>query len=105
MNRSIDLKMAVIGTAVCMIGISGMPAQSNASVGVGVDVNTPNVRVQVGNPAPPPRVVVMEPERVIVREHDRHHDNGKHKGHYKRHKKQRKHREHEEHGDHDRHDR
>jgi len=104
MKRSIDLKKAVIGAAVCMMCMAGMAAQSSASVAVGVDVNTPNVRVQVGNPAPPPRVVVMEPERVIVRERDGHFDNGKHKGHYKKHKKHRKHREHEEHGHHDRHD-
>ena len=69
---------------------------SFATAAVGVDVNTPNVRVQVGNPAPPPVVVVPPPVRVIERERviveDRdHHDNGKHKGHYKKHKKHKKH--------------
>ena len=58
---------------------------------VNVDVITPNVRVQVGTPAPP-QVRVIERERVIVHEEvyvDKH-DNGKHKGH-KKHKKNKKH--------------
>jgi hypothetical protein len=83
------LMKAVIGSAVCMIGMAGIAATSNAAVGV--DVSTPNVRVQVGTPAPPPSVTVVERERVIVRESDGHHDRGKHKGHYKKHKKHKKH--------------
>jgi len=65
-----------------------------AIAAVNVDVNTPNVRVQVGSPiaTPPPQVRVIEHERVIVREreYERKHDNGKHKGH-KKHKKHKKH--------------
>jgi len=60
-----------------------------AQVNVGVDVNTPNVRVQVGTP-PPSHVTIVERERVIVRDVERK-DNGKHKGHYKKHKKHKKH--------------
>ena len=78
---------AVIGSAVCVMGMAGISAAAN----VAVDVNTPNVGVQVGNPAPPPRVTVVEQERVIIREKDGHHDRGKHKGHYKKHKKHKKH--------------
>jgi len=86
-----SLMKAVIGSAVGVMGLAGIAAASN--VAVGVDVNTPNVRVQVGAPAPPPSVTVVERERVIVRENDRHHDNGKHKGHYKKHKKHKKHKD------------
>ena len=82
------LKTAGIGSAICILGMAGIAAASN--VAVGVDVNTPNVRVQVGAPAPPPPVMVVDRERVIVRERDGHHDNGKHKGHYKKHKKHKK---------------
>lgn len=60
---------------------------SFAMAGVGVDVATPNVRVQVGTPQPPP-VTVVHKETVIVKEKK---DNGKHKGHYKKHKKHKKH--------------
>lgn len=64
---------------------------------VGVDVNAPGVRVQVGTPQapPPPQVRVIERERVVVREKEYvgHKDNGKHKGHYK-HKKHKKHKKH-----------
>jgi hypothetical protein len=88
MNKSMNLKKAAIGSAVCVMAMSGIAATSNAAVGV--DVRTPNVRVQVGTPAPPPPVVMVEPERVIVRERDEHHDRGKHKGHYKQ-KKHKKH--------------
>jgi hypothetical protein len=88
MNRSMNFKKAAIGSAVCVMAMTGVAAASNTAVGV--DVSTPNMRVQVGTPAPPPRVVVVEPERVIVRERDEHHDNGKHKGHHK-HKKHKKH--------------
>jgi hypothetical protein len=60
----------------------------------GVDVYTPDVRVQVGTPQSPPlpHVRVIERERVIVREHEYEgkKDNGKHKGHYKKHKKEKK---------------
>ena len=38
-----------------------------AEVGVGVDINTPNVRVQVGTP-PQLHMTVVERELVIVRE-------------------------------------
>jgi hypothetical protein len=63
-----------------------------ATAAVGVDVNTPNVRVQVGTPQPPPQVRVIERERVIVKDHEYEgrRDNGKHKGHYKKHKKEKK---------------
>lgn len=87
MNKNMNLKVAVIGSVVCVLSMASIATKSNAAVAV--DVRTPNVRVQVGNPAPPPRVVVMEPERVIVRERDERHDRGKHKGHYK-HKKHKK---------------
>ena len=62
-----------------------------AGTAVGVDVNTPNVRVRVGTPQPPllpPPVTVVEHERVIVQEREiEHRDHGKHKGHYKKHHK------------------
>ncbi len=68
---------------------------SFATAAVGVDVSTPNVRVQVGTPQapPPPQVRVIESERVIVkeREYRGRKDNGKHKGHYKKHKKHKHH--------------
>ena len=80
-----NLMNAVVGSAVCVLGMVGIATASN--VAVGVDVNTPNVRVQVATPAPPPRVTVVEQERVVVRERGGHHDRGKHKGHYKKHKK------------------
>ena len=86
------LMNAVIGSAVGMMSMAGIATASN----VGVDVSTPNVRVQVGNPAPPPHVTVLERERVIVRERDEHTDNGKHKGHYKKHKKHKKHNKHDD---------
>ena len=81
------LMKTVIGSAVCVMGMACIAAASN----VAVDVSTPNVRVQVGTPAPQPRVTVVEQERIIVRERDEHHDRGKHKGHYKKHKKHNKH--------------
>jgi hypothetical protein len=81
---------AVIGSAVCVMGMASVAAARSADVGV--NVSTPNVNVRVGAPAPPPpSVTVVERERVIVRESDGHHDNGKHKGHYKKHKKDKKH--------------
>ena len=60
-----------------------------AMAGVNVGVTTPNVNVQVGTPQPPPRVTVVERERVLVREKVvvEKKDRGKHKGHYKKHKK------------------
>ncbi len=82
------LMKTAIGSAVGVLGMAGVAAASN--VAVGVDVTTPNARVQVATPAPPPRVTVVEQERVIVREKD-HHDRGKHKGHYKKHNKHKKH--------------
>jgi hypothetical protein len=89
MNMKRQLMKAVIGSAVGVLGLAGIAAAAN----VAVDVNTPNVRVQVGTPAPPPRVTVVERETVIVREKDGHHDNGKHKGQYKKHKKGKKHKD------------
>lgn len=80
----------VTTTIVCVFATA-----SFATAAVGVDVNTPNVRVQVGGyqPPPPPQVRVIERERVIVKERDYEdrHDNGKHKGHYKKHKKEKHH--------------
>jgi hypothetical protein len=62
-----------------------------ASAATNVEVTTPNIRVQVGTPKPPPPpITVIERETVIVKEKD-HHDNGKHKGHYKKDKKHKKH--------------
>ncbi|MDD2541188.1 MAG: hypothetical protein PHH28_09120 [Desulfuromonadaceae bacterium] len=87
MNKNMKLTMVAIGSVACVLSITSFATKSDAAVAV--DVRTPNVRVQVGNPAPPPPVVVMEPERVIVRERSEHHDRGKHKGHYK-HKKHKK---------------
>ena len=84
-----SLMKMVIGSAVGVTGMAGIAFASN--VAVGVDVNTPNVRVQVGAPAPPTPVTVVEREHVVVREKGGHHDNGKHKGHYKKHKKHKKH--------------
>lgn len=78
-------KEAFAGSIICLIGMTGIAAAAN--VNVGVDVVTPNVRVQAGNSAPPQHVTVVERERVIVREKEVRHDNGKHKGHYKKHKK------------------
>jgi len=91
MNRSMNLKKLAIGGVVCVLGMAGIVSPSNGAVGV--DVSTPNVRVQVGTPAPPPppQVTVIERERVIVRENERSHDQGKHKGHYKKYKKHKKH--------------
>lgn len=90
MNRNMNLKKLAVGGVVCVLGMAAVVAPSSGAVGV--DVSTPNVRVQVGTPAPPPppQVTVVERERVIVREKDRH-DQGKHKGHYKKHKKHKKH--------------
>ncbi len=86
MDMKRHLTNAGIGTLVGVMGMAGIAAAGS------VDVSTPNVRVQVGTPAPPPpRVIVMEPERVIVRESVERHDQGKHKGHYKKHKKHKKH--------------
>jgi hypothetical protein len=85
MNMKRHLTNAGIGTLVGVMGMAGI------AVAGSVDVNTPNVRVQVGTPAPPPpRVIVVEPERVIVPEYGERHDQGKHKGHYKKHKKYKK---------------
>jgi hypothetical protein len=81
------LKGAVAGV-VGVLAAAGIAAA--ADVNVGVDIATPNVRVRAGT-APPP-VTVVERERVIIHERDvHHHDNGKHKGHYKKHKKHKKH--------------
>jgi len=83
MKMRMHLVKAVIGTAAGMMVMANIAVAGN----VAVDVNTPNVRVQVGRTPPPPRVTVVERERVIVRETEVRHDNGKHKGHYKKHKK------------------
>lgn len=82
------LVKTIIGSAAGMMLMANVAAAGN--VAVGVDVNTPNVRVKVGSqPAPPPpQVTVVERERIIVKEK---HDNGKHKGHHKKHKKHKKH--------------
>ena len=83
MNKMMNVKKAAIGSAICVMAMSGIATVSNAAIGV--DVSTPNVRVQVGTPAPPPpQVTVVERERVVVRERGGHHDRGKHKGHYRR---------------------
>ncbi|KAB0672149.1 hypothetical protein F6V30_06165 [Oryzomonas sagensis] len=85
---------AIIGAvagAMTMATVAGA-----ADVAVGVDVNTPNVRVQVGAPPPPPlapRTVVVERERVITHERGERHDWGKHKGHYKKHYKKHEHKD------------
>ena len=83
------LMRTVIGSAVWVMGMAGIAGAAN----VGVDVITPNARVQVGTPAPPPPVTVVEHERTIVREREVHHDRGKHKGHDKKHKKHKNHHE------------
>ena len=74
---------------VCVLAAVSIAAATTA---VNLDVSTPNARVQIGNmPAPPPpQVMVVERERVVVKEHG-HRDNGKHKGHHKKHKKEKKH--------------
>lgn len=83
------LMKAAIGGAVCVMGMASIAAATNVDVGVGI--STPNMRLQVGTQAPPPRVTVVERERVIVKEVvEERHDNGKHKGH-KKHKKHKKH--------------
>ena len=66
----------------CVLAVASV---ASAGTSVGVDIATPNARIQVGtSPAPPPpQVVVVEKERVVVKDHK---DNGKHKGH-KKHKK------------------
>jgi len=87
----LNMKFVGIGSTLCLLGIAGVSSQSSASVAV--DVSTPNVRVQVGSPAPPPHITVVEHERVIIKE-KRDHDNGKHKGHYKKHKKHKSHKKH-----------
>ena len=89
MNMRNCLKHAALGSIILIAGMAQV-----ATAGVGVDVSAPNVRVQVNSPQPPPssRVTVVERERVVVRDGDRH-DNGKHKGHYKKHKKDKKHRD------------
>ncbi len=85
-----QLMNAIIGSAVGAVGLAGVAAASN--VAVGVDVTTPNTRVQVNAPAPPPPgVLVPGPGAVVVPEKHVHHDNGKHKGQYKKHKKHKKH--------------
>jgi len=92
-NKQMQLKKSVFGSTVVILSMAGIAYASNQSVGV--DVNTPNVRVQVGTPAPPPpRVTVVERERVIVHERAEYHDQGKHKGHYKKHKKNKKQKKH-----------
>jgi hypothetical protein len=89
MSMKRHLVKVVVGSVAAVMGMANIVAAANVSVGV--DVNTPNARVQVGTPAPPPpHVTVVERERVIVREKVERHDNGKHKGHYKKHKKKHK---------------
>jgi hypothetical protein len=79
-----------------MVGILVAANFAVAEAGVSVDVNTPNVRVQVGSPqpSPPAQMTVVERERVIVREREvvrGKKDHGRHKGHYKKHKKHHSH--------------
>jgi hypothetical protein len=77
----------VTGSVLLVLATAGF---AMAAVNVGVDVNTPNVRVQAGTTQPPPRVAVVERERVLVKEKvvvEGKKDHGKHKGHYKKHKK------------------
>ncbi|MBC7963994.1 MAG: hypothetical protein H7Y05_13755 [Steroidobacteraceae bacterium] len=85
-------KMA--GSFVVVVATAGF-----ALAAVGVDVSTPNVRVQVGTPQapPPPQIRVIERERVIVEErvYEERKDKGKHKGHYKN-KKHKKHKKHDD---------
>ncbi len=77
------LSKSAIGSVVALLAMAGVAAGATANAGVGVDVSTPNVRVQVDAPVAPTRVTVVEKERGGVRKL---HDRGKHKGHYKRHK-------------------
>ena len=73
----------LITSLLCVLAAASIAA---AGTSVGVDIATPNARVQVGTNSapPPPPVVVVEKERVVVKEHK---DNGKHKGQHKKHKK------------------
>jgi hypothetical protein len=86
----------VIGSLIIVLAAASF---AGAAPSVNVDVNTPGASIRVGTPAPPPRVTVVEHERVIVKEHRG--DNGKHKGHRKHKKHKQDH--HDERGGHDRH--
>lgn len=85
----VQMMKAAVGGVIAVLGLAGIAAAGN--VNVGVDVITPNVRVRAGNVPVRQPVTVVERERVIVHEREVHHDNGKHKGHYKKHKKQKRH--------------
>ena len=89
----VQMMKAAVGSVIGVVAMAGIAAASN--VNVGVDVVTPNVRVRASN-VPPPPVTVVERERVIIHEKEVHHDNGKHKGHYKKHKKQKKQKHHDD---------
>lgn len=78
----------VMGTLAGVMGMAGIAAA--ADVAVGVDVNTPNARVQVSTAPAPPRPVVVEREHVARVDH---YDHGRHRGHYKKHHKIRHHRD------------
>ena len=54
----------IAASMICVLITAG---SAMAEVGVGVDINTPNVRVQVGTP-PQLHMTVVERELVIVRE-------------------------------------
>ena len=87
----VQMMKAAVGTVIGVIGMAGVAAASN--VNVGVDVVTPNVRVSASNMPVRQPVTVVERERVIVHEREVHHDNGKHKGHYKKQKKHKHHKD------------
>jgi len=84
-GMKMHLRKAVIGSAVGVVVMANIAVAGN--VAVGVDVNTPNVRVKVGSAPAPRPVTVVEKERVVVVEKEGKHDNGKHKGQHKKHKK------------------
>ena len=71
-----------------VIGLLAVALTANlAGAATNVDISVPGARVQVGNPPPPPRPIVVQRETVIVKEKG---DQGKHKGHYKDKKKHKK---------------
>jgi len=85
----LHIMKGAVGTVIGVVGMAGIAAAAN--VNVGVDVITPNVRIQAGNVPQPQQVTVVERERVIIHEKESKHNHGKHKGHDKKHKKHKKH--------------
>ena len=76
----------IAASMICVLITAGF---AMAEVGVGVDINTPNVRVQVGTP-PQSYMTVVERERVIVRGKEGmigKKGHGRHTGQYKKQKK------------------